>query len=429
MVRVSGRGAEGIARRLVRPWPVAAESHRLYLGRVFDPDSDELLDEVLGALMRAPRTFTGEDVLELSGHGGEANLGRLVEAVVRAGARLAEPGEFTRRAFLAGRIDLTQAEAVAEVIAARSERALRQAQAQRGGALGAAVTGLRARLVELLADVEGRVDFPDEELDFAPSAQVAAEAAALAGEVASLGRSYVRGRIIAGGIDVALVGRPNAGKSSLLNALVGEERALVDASPGTTRDFVEAEVEIDGLRVRLVDTAGERDDGGAVEQRGRELGRRRRARADVWVVVVDGEVGFGAVEARLAAAAGEAAVVVAWNKADRAPVARVDDGVAVVATSATRGDGLTELRAAIRRAVGDLGEEGAVAVSSARQREALEAAAAALAAGGEALGAGEPPELAAVELRVALERLGRVLGAGVGDEVLDAIFRRFCIGK
>ena len=428
MVRVSGPQAEALARRLVRPWPEKAESHRLYLGRVRDPSTEEVLDEVLACVMRAPRSYTGEDVLEVHGHGGEANLSRLVGAALRAGARMAEPGEFTRRAFLAGKIDLTQAEAVAEVIAARGERALRLAQAQRAGALGALVGRLRGRLVEVLAEVEARVDFPDEELDFAPATRVAEEVAGLEREVGALAASYARGRLLAAGIDVVLVGRPNAGKSSLLNALAGEERALVDASPGTTRDVVEVEVDLDGVRARIADTAGERDDGETVELRGVALGRRRRARADVQVLVVDGSVGFGAVEQRLLVEAA-APVVVAWNKRDLGPPDGIPEGTAVVATSATRSEGLEALRREIRTAAGDPGDEAALAVSTARQHEALAEAGAALGQARSALAAGEPPELAAVDLRLGIDRLGRVLGEGVDGAVLDAIFRRFCVGK
>lgn len=416
----------------MRPWPRVPESHRLYLGRVHDPLTFEVLDEALACVMRAPRSYTGEDVAEIQGHGGEVNLARLVEAAVRAGARMAEPGEFTRRAFLRGRIDLSAAEAVAEVIAARSERALRVAQAQRSGALARQVEALRGRVVAVLAEVEGRIDFPDEELDFAPAGEVAASVAALGEEVGRLGATYRTGRLLAGGVDVALVGRPNAGKSSLFNALCGEERALVDAAPGTTRDVVEAEIELYGLRARLVDTAGEHeeeiDDG--VERRGIELGRRRRARADVQVVVVDGSVGVGPIEERLLEGGGGAARIVAWNKGDLAPApSGLPSGVPVVITAAVRGAGLEELRQALRLAVGDLGDEGSVAVTTARQKAALDEAATALGGAAMALRAGAAVELCAVDLRVALERLGRVTGAGVSSEVLDAIFARFCIGK
>lgn len=434
IVRISGPRAAEVVRRLIRPWPEGPATHRLYLGRAYDPESDEDLDEVLGCLMRGPGSYTGEDVAEIHGHGGEMNLGRLLEATVRAGARVAEPGEFTRRAFLAGRIDLTQAEAVAEVIAARSARALRVAQAQRSGGLAMRVNALQKRLIVLLAEVEGGIDFPDEDLGECPA--IATAVGALGREVAELAATFRRGRILASGVDVALVGRANAGKSSLFNALLGEERALVDAEPGTTRDFIEMEMEFAGLRARVIDTAGEREEatGEGVERRGVELGRRRRARADVMLLVVDGRAGFGEIERRIyaeaSAGASAGALLVVWNKRDLAPLPRgIPAGARVVTTAATHGAGLDELRSAVREAVGDLGDEGAVTVTSARQKAALDEAAAALGVAEMALERGIPPELGAVDLRLALDRLGRVTGENVDSTVLDAIFSRFCIGK
>jgi tRNA modification GTPase len=245
-----------------------------------------------------------------------------------------------------------------------------------------------------------------------------------------LAATHARGRLIADGLEVALVGRANAGKSSLLNALAGEERALVDAAPGTTRDYLELEVDLDGVRVRLVDMAGERLVTEEVERRGLELGRQRRRRADLILLVVDGTVGFGEVEARLLAEVGDGvSVLLAWNKADLQPeVNGVPPGVQAVATSAVLGTGLTALGAAIGRATGDAGDD-EVLLTSARQREALDEAVGGLRAGARLLADGQPPELAAVDLRVALDRLGRVSGDSVDEAVLDVIFARFCIGK
>ena len=433
IIRVSGPRAEAIGRGMVASLPEGAQSHRLYHGEARDPASGEVLDEVLACLMRAPHSYTGETVLELHGHGGAANLGRMLRAVVRAGARVAEPGEFTKRAFLAGRIDLARAEAVALVIAARSERAVRQAQAQLRGALSEQVAALRERLVAQLAEVEARVDFPDEHLDFVPSEQIAAELLVLAEKTEALAASYGRGRLLVEGVDVVLVGRANAGKSSLLNELVGEERALVDAAPGTTRDFVEAEVDLAGVRVVLVDTAGERGEGDAVERRGLELGRARWKRADLVVLVVDATAGFGEVEARIVSERAGAAMLVAWNKSDLAgQVARVSgdvpEGMQVVVTSAVQRGGADGLRKALVGLVADVPEEGAV-VTSERQREALAEAGAMLRSGASVLGVAGPPELAAVDLRAALVRLGWITGESVDAEVLDRIFASFCIGK
>jgi tRNA modification GTPase len=428
VVRLSGPRAGAIVAALVRPFPDAPESHRLYHGYAHDPSSGERLDEVLACVMRAPRSFTGEEVGELHGHGGAANLARLLEAARTAGARLAEPGEFTRRAFLAGRIDLSRAEAVALKIAARSERALRLAQAHADGALAERVADFRRRVVEVLAEVEARIDFPEEDLDFAPGGQLALTLSRLAGEVARLAATELRGRLALEGAEVVLAGRPNAGKSSLLNALLGEERALVDGAPGTTRDAVEGELSLGGLKVRLVDTAGERDgEAGVVERRGVELGRKRRARADLVVVVVDGSVGFGPLEDRLLAEA--TAAVVAWNKSDINKINGLPAGVRAAETVAPRGEGLTELRALIAAALGAASDGGELLIASARQRAALEEAEASLASSAASLACGAPPELLAVDLRTALDRLSRITGESVDPSVLDQVFARFCVGK
>jgi tRNA modification GTPase len=364
--------------------------------------------------MRTPHSYTGEDVVELHGHGGALNLQRLLAAVVAAGANVAEPGEFTRRAFLNGRMDLTRAEAVAEVIGARSERALRLAQANLRGALAERVRGLRERLIGLLAELEARVDFPEEQLDFVPAARLADEARAIAADVRTLAGTWRQGRAIAGGVTVALVGRPNVGKSSLFNALLGQERALVAAEPGTTRDYLEQAMEWDGVAVTLVDTAGDREVGG-VEGRGVELGRARAAQADVVVRVID------ATNPVI-----EDGDVVALSKCDL--VADAGIGVACVRTSALRGTGLDELRTAVLAAAGIASgdEEPEGILTSERQHAALGEAAEALT---RAAAVTESPELAALDARIALDRMGRVTGEAIEDDVLDVIFARFCIGK
>jgi tRNA modification GTPase len=418
IVRVSGPGAGEVLARVTGRTAATFEDRRMVLVAARDPVSGERVDDVLAVLMRGPRSYTGEDVAELHGHGGALNLARLVRACVAAGARPAEPGEFTRRAFENGRLDLTQVEAVAAVIGAESERALRAAQAQLAGALGARVEALRAELVAACADVEAAIDFPDEGLDF-PAARAVAEQVTRVGAAArALAASYGAGRALREGVTVALVGEPNVGKSSLLNALVGEERALVHEEPGTTRDFVEARVVWDGVAVTLVDTAGEREADSAVERRGVELGRAAAARADVVVRVLDA-ARPGGVVARDGA-------LVTWNKVDLAPAPAGALGV-----SARTGAGLEALRQAVlARVVGELreGAEGEL-VATERQRALFADAAAALARAGEALATARPLELVAADLRAAATTLARVSGADVDEEVLRGIFARFCIGK
>ncbi len=420
IVRVSGPNAIAVAAALVGRDRL--DDRRMILGRARDPASGERLDEVLVVAMVAPRSYTGEDVAEVHGHGGTVNLGRLLRACVALGARLAEPGEFTRRAFLNGRLDLARAEAVADVIAAASERALRAAQGALAGAVGARVAAARALAVGLLGEVEASIDFPEEDLDFLSAETVAARAEAIAEAAAALAATYAVGRALRSGIEVAIVGPPNVGKSSLLNALAGEERAIVAPEPGTTRDYVEARLVWDGVPVTLIDTAGERQAEGApedrIERRGVELGRARAARADVvlWVREAGGG-GDGPADARALAV---------WNKIDLRPAPPGALGV-----SALTGDGLPALRRAVLDAVLGAAGEGSeeVLVQSERQKALLDAAAAAARRAVAAARAGRPAELVAADLRETAQRLGAITGEEVGEDVLRALFARFCIGK
>jgi tRNA modification GTPase len=431
VVRISGPDAEAILRRLVDSWPKSAPSHKLHLGRVRDPETREVIDEVLACVMRAPRSYTGEEVAELQGHGGARILDKVLSAVLSCGARLAAPGEFTRRAFEAGKIDLVRAEAVAELIAARSERALRAAQAVRSGELQKLVAKQRRLLVTHLAELDGALDFPDEANDEVltqNSADVLREAARELEIVSGRFRALLNGEA-----EVVLGGRTNAGKSSLLNALCGEERALVDDRAGTTRDVVEAVVEIEGATLRLIDTAGERFDGtteSSIEERGLALGRRRRDRADAVALVVDGTVGFGEGERQIWRSIENQPRIIIWNKRDvSGPPTEIPEHARVVETSAATGVGIALLKKAIFELLGDGAEEQGVRPANRRQAEALIQSAAALYRAASALDQPGSLDLAAVEARRALHHLGQVTGETAETEVLDAIFARFCIGK
>jgi tRNA modification GTPase len=437
VVRLSGPHAEPILTALVRPWSKRPPTHKLHLTKVYDPRNGEFIDEVLAVVMRAPHSYTGEDVAEIHGHGGRLVMERILEAAIAAGAKLAQPGEFTRRAFEGGRIDLTRAEAVAQLIGARSQRALSAAQSLHAGALEAEIRSARGKLVSMLAELEGAIDFPDDAHDAQAEVETGRQLEELRARVDKLAKSYRK--VVHDGAEVVLLGRVNAGKSSLLNALCGEERALVDAQAGTTRDLIEAEVDLGGVMARVIDTAGFSDSPSELERRGLELAQRRRGRADAFVLVVDGTVGFQ--EADKVFVRDLSPVIVAWNKRDIGPGAPSDSDIGitindsdititkVVETSARTGEGVDELKRAILGALGTIDEEAGALVVSLRQKEALDAAAAALGRAGEILKNGEPSELAADEGRRALNELGRVTGETVDAEVLDAIFARFCIGK
>lgn len=453
IVRLSGDGALEALARATRG--ARYPSRRLVRVELRDPDSGATLDQVLACAMPGPHSYTGEDVVEVFGHGGRLNMEALLGLFVRLGARPAGPGEFTRRAFVNGRLDLTQAEAVAEVIAARSARALRNAQAVLGGALGRELRTLRAQTVTLAAELEACIDFADE-LDQPVSAEALLEQhhALLAG-VGRLRASYGRGRRL-NGVTVVLVGAVNAGKSSLFNALLASRRALVSAEPGTTRDYLEAEVEWDGLRVTLIDTAGQRasEQMSPLEREGLGLAIERARGADVVVEVVDasaptsvsgagGElapVGEGAP--RVVVASKVDLVAAKLRRARCQALAQARVAAPLIEASALSGEGLESLRrAVVRVALGDDprgGEPSAVAaltagetvqVTQERQWEALGRAEQALSAGLAALDAGVVPELVVEHTREALAALGEITGEQFTEDVLDAVFSRFCVGK
>ncbi len=440
IIRISGSDATQVAARILSPWPVALESHRLYFGQVLSPSQPglspenppqrEVIDEVLFCLMRAPRSYTGEDVVEIHGHGGAVTLRRIVEAAIFAGARAAEPGEFTRRAFLAGKLDLTRAEAVASLLSAQSVQAARQAARQLSGELGLRVGEQRRQLIQLLGELEGLLDFPDLEEDAAILAKIRQQLAAQADQLSKLGRSFRGGgKALSSGLELALLGRTNAGKSSLVNALSESERVLVDSTPGTTRDFVEVRAEWDGVPITLIDTAGERDDKTELEEQGLRLGQKRYSGADLALIVVDGKLGMGAEEQRLTTALPPTLPhLVVWNKIDQVDCQPVPAGA--VAVSALSGWGLSTLRKAVLdKLAGSLFAQDELLVTSARQADAIQQAAEALTRAGEVIFRGAAVEMAAAEVRIAQSRLGEVTGEEVSEAVLDAIFSRFCVGK
>jgi tRNA modification GTPase len=418
IVRLSGPRAIAIAAETVA---VAADKldRRVRVAWARAADGTQL-DQVLAFAMRAPASFTGEDVAELHGHGGSRNLGRLLAAVVERGARIAEPGEFTRRAVENGKLDLLRAESLLQVIHAGSERALRLAQLNLGGRLGEEVAVLEKRALAVLAELEGWIDFPEEDLETRSAAWIESELGDLSQRCATLAAGFRHGRAVTEGITVALVGPVNVGKSSLLNALVGSERALVAPDPGTTRDWLEVADVWRGVAVTLVDTAGTRATIDAIEQRGIQLGEQRVAAADVVVVVNDGVAPWDDGHRY-----GERVLVIR-SKADLGGDAR-----SALATSAATGIGLDALKQAALEVAGVADREGTedALVTTARQQALMAAARDSFGAARTSWQARRPPELVAVELREAAAALAQVRGVEVGDRVLDEVFARFCIGK
>lgn len=432
VVRVSGPAAEAVARAVFSGrdparWP----SHQLIRGRLVGPGGDRI-DDGLAVMMRAPRSYTGEDVLELHGHGSPAALQEVLRAVLAAGARPAEPGEFTKRAFLNGKLDLAQAEAVMDLVRCRTPTAAVRAADQLSGALSRHLGELRERLIRLKAHLEVLIDFSDEDVDLAPDA-VAIEAEMLRRHFVELLATYGGGRLYRDGIRVAITGRPNVGKSSLLNALARADRAIVTEIPGTTRDVLEEVVDIAGVPVVIADTAGLRETASdRVEEIGFERARGAAAAADLLLVVVDRSVDYA--EPPLRADADQRAVI-AINKIDLParwrdlPADLAAPAFAVVETSAHSGAGIGDLERAVVAAAGGLTSDATPPLTNTRQRNAVAKVEASLAQAVEAARGGAPPDIVAVDVQIALEHLATVTGEIVNDDVLDLIFREFCMGK
>ncbi|MEX1315643.1 MAG: tRNA uridine-5-carboxymethylaminomethyl(34) synthesis GTPase MnmE [Synechococcaceae cyanobacterium] len=444
IVRISGPEAEAIGRRLFRaPGAQVWESHRLLYGHVVDPVSGERVDEALLLLMKAPRSFTREDVVELHGHGGLVAVRRVLELVLAAGARRAQPGEFSQRAFLNGRLDLTRAEAIGEMISARSRRAAQLAMAGIDGGLQRRLTGLRNRLLDQLAELEARVDF-EEDLPPLDGAAVAGELAAVRGELERLVAEARQGELLREGLRVAIVGRPNVGKSSLLNLLSRRERAIVTDLPGTTRDLLESELVLEGVPLILVDTAGIRSTDDRVERLGIARSREALAAADVVLLLFDLSSGWTDEDQALRALVPAGApLLVVGNKADAAglpaglvarPAGSGPGGPALpppadLSFSALSGEGREVLVAELLRRCCAGPTEGLQVALNVRQRDLAAAAAEALERSLEAATQQLPWDFWTIDLRAAVRALGEITGEEVSEAVLDRVFARFCIGK
>lgn len=439
IVRVSGQRAEEIGRLLFRSakgsCPFA--SHHLYHGSVCSPRTGILLDEVLVTLMRSPHSYTGEHVLEIHCHGGPVILRSVLEEVIKAGARPAEPGEFTRRAFLNNRMDLSQAEAVANLITAKTSSARDAALSQLKGGLSEKVHALRASLTDLLVLLEAAVDFPDEDLEITPLPVIAGKVQALCGQIRTILATYDEGRIYREGLRVVIAGRPNVGKSSLLNKLLGEERAIVTTIPGTTRDFIEEEISIRGIPVRLTDTAGIRDAENIIEQEG--IGRvwEKLSCADAVILLLDGSTDLSQQDMDILDTLRERKVLVAINKVDlpkkldEKTFERAFPGFQSLRISAKYGQGLDRLKERIYAIA--TGERNAIPaeiiITNLRHKAALEQAESFLSKARDSIMSGLSPEFAALDLGEAIRSLGEIIGETAGEDILEKIFSTFCIGK
>jgi tRNA modification GTPase len=436
IVRVSGADAPEIADRVfVKQGNGGLDSHRFYYGRISDPADGTLIDEGMCVLMRAPRSYTREDVLELHCHGGYLIVQRVLDACLRAGARLSEAGEFTRRAFLNGRIDLCQAESIIDLINSRTEMSLAFAQSQREGMLSDRLIGITDSLRNALALIEAFIDFPEEDLDVASLGRIESLVQSARAALGELLDTYAHGKVIRDGISVLLAGKPNVGKSSLLNALTLEQRAIVSHIPGTTRDVIEEIINIDGLPVRIIDSAGIRESRDEVEQEGIRRSLEKLALADLVLFLVDGSAPLDDQDRDLLQAISGKLFVTVVNKCDLpivVPESDLPDGVQAVHISSKCGSGIDQLRSVIFSTFVSelvLSSRDHVAVTTVRHRDIILRSLAGLEGFCTRLNDGVSGELLAIDLRDSLAAVGEITGETTPDAILDIIFSSFCIGK
>jgi tRNA modification GTPase len=450
VIRISGAKSRAVLERVFRPGKgsaalgsavVAGDRHMRY-GRVVDPVTGKAIDEVLAVFMKGPRTYTGEDVAEIHCHGSAAALRRVLALTLREGARLAEAGEFTKRAFLNGRLDLAQAEAVIDLIQAKADTTLDAAIQQLDGSLSHAVKNLRDGLTDLLVRVAANLDYPEEDIESLSPQDLAALLSSISDELESLNATAGTGRIVREGLRVVITGKPNVGKSSLLNALLGESRAIVTDIPGTTRDLIEEGVSIRGIPIRLIDTAGIRKTADPVELLGVAGSRDAVARSDLVLFVLDAGGPLDAEDADILRHIAAGRFIAVLNKCDLSPCLRADEAeawagkaepLAVVETSVKAGTGLDALEAAIEafvfRGRSSASFGASALVTNVRHADLLQKAAAELREGLAAAADGEAIDLVEINMRRAWELLGEITGETAGTDIVEEIFARFCLGK
>jgi tRNA modification GTPase len=439
VVRVSGPEAvasvAGVFRSKTDLRSVA--SHTVHYGWINDPENGQILDEVLVTVMRAPRSFTAEDVVEVSTHGGIVAVKSVLGLLLRRGVRMAEPGEFTKRAFLNGRIDLAQAEAVIDLIRSKSERAFQLARKQAEGSISKHIVPLRGNLIELLAHVEVNIDYPEHDVAEVTAGVIRDTCGAALAQVEELLKTADEGKVLREGIVTAIVGRPNAGKSSLLNALARENKAIVTEIPGTTRDIVEETISLGGIPLRLLDTAGIRETSDIVERIGVERSRTALNEADLILLVINRQEPLHDDERQLLRELKDRPSIVVVNKIDLPGVmklAEVTDHYPsdrIVFLSAKEGTGLGELETAVSKLFfsGSVEAADITYVSNVRHIALLHRAKSSLEDAVKAAAEGIPVDLIQIDIASAWESLGEILGDAAGESLLDEIFSKFCLGK
>ncbi|MBN2569656.1 MAG: tRNA uridine-5-carboxymethylaminomethyl(34) synthesis GTPase MnmE [Deltaproteobacteria bacterium] len=439
IIRVSGEKAEEICHLLFKPLKDTAffQTHHLYHGTVISSHTGEPIDEVLISLMRNPHSYTGEDTLEINCHGGPLILETVLGEVIRAGARPAEPGEFTKRAFLNGRIDLSQAEAVIDIISAKTERGINLALSHMRGELSEKVDTIRESLIEIIVFLETAIDFTDDDIEVTASSEICDRIKKVTEDMKKILSTYGEGKLCRDGLKVLITGKPNVGKSSLLNRLLGEKRAIVTSIPGTTRDFIEESININGIPVHFIDTAGIRDVDDAIEKEGVGLVWEKAVSADLIVVLLDGSSPLSGEDHQVIEGNRGRKIVLVINKSDlpaqlgEVALKALAPDITPLWISAKYGRGIDELKEKIYALAFDNYAEfdSDIVLTNLRHKLALEKAVEILEQAGASVKKGLSPELSAFDIREALDCLGEIVGITTNEDVLDEIFSKFCIGK
>tara|TARA_B100000809_G_scaffold62647_1_gene59418 strand:+ start:7905 stop:9296 length:1392 start_codon:yes stop_codon:yes gene_type:complete len=443
IIRLSGPLAIPISTVLFHPSRQISDikSYTIHHGQVIDPESNQVVDEVLLNVFRSPKSYTTEDMVEFNCHGGSIILRRVLELTLKHGARIADPGEFTKRAFLNGRIDLAQAEAVIDLIQAKSDIARQMAVDQLGGKLSQTIESINDQIIGLLAETEAMVDFPDEDLDFMDFSKILQSSKEIRLALDELIATANDGRIIREGINCAILGKPNVGKSSLLNALLETDRAIVTEIPGTTRDTIEESVSISGIPLNLIDTAGIRETDNLIEQHGVERSKSFLAKADLLLVMISAADPMDNVDIDLLNSTVDRKAVIILNKIDlpmRTLPVQVKEQVQnkqIIETSVLHSKGVENLKSAIltevlvSHDVGDPRTSVSTIVTNVRHYDALRRAKADLSCAIDSLCQRQSPEFVALDLRGCLDQLGEIVGKTTNEDILGRIFSQFCVGK
>ncbi|WP_204122350.1 tRNA uridine-5-carboxymethylaminomethyl(34) synthesis GTPase MnmE [Lacticaseibacillus mingshuiensis] len=437
IVRLSGESALETAQKVFKGKDLSqVPSHTINYGHIIDPDSQQVVDEVMVSVMRKPKTYTREDLVEINCHGGIVATNRVLQLVLGAGARMAEPGEFTKRAFLNGRIDLTQAESVMDLIRAKTDRAMQVAVDQLDGDLHHLITALRQEILEVLAQVEVNIDYPEYDTDEMTTRLLKEKAALVLGRIDELLATARSGKVLRDGLATAIVGRPNVGKSSLLNHMLREEKAIVTDVPGTTRDVLEEYVNVQGVPLKLVDTAGIRDTEDKVEKIGVQRSREAITKADLVLLVLDASMPLTAEDRSLIQATAAKKRIVILNKQDlpdALTVAALQDVPAeeVIATSMRTQQGMDVLADKIVHLFmqGIDNSQSQVMVTNARQIGLLQQTKTSLQSVLAGIEAGMPIDLVQIDMTAAWDKLGEITGDAAPDELITQLFSQFCLGK